>query len=316
MFGSPHNDRGDSTQLESQNASSVASRSAKTVNPRLTNAGAGIAEADIAVGSYRVHYLHAGSGPPVVLIHGLLAHSFSWRLTIPVLAPHFTVYAPDVLGIGFSDRVPGLDCSMRASARRMLDFIDALGLREFYLVGTSHGGAMATIMAAEIGKRICRLALVAPVNPWSRTGRKRIRVLSTAAGGWLFRSTFLRLGPLNDYVLARLYADPSRIAPGTFEGYAEALNIPGSAEYLLGVVRCWHHDVPALEPFYKKIRVPTLLVWGDSDTAVLPSSAAQVQRAIRGSKLVIMPNVGHLPYEEAPAEFNRLLLEFFIAISD
>ena len=56
--------------------------------------------------------------------------------------------------------------------------------------------------------------------------------------------------------------------------------------------------------------MPTLLVWGDRDAAVLPASAAQVQRAIRGSKLVMMPGVGHLPYEEAPEEFNRVLLEF------
>ncbi|MFI5088258.1 MAG: alpha/beta fold hydrolase, partial [Terriglobales bacterium] len=296
--------------LESRKASSVAKPSAKSVKPPTTKTEAGIAEADITVGGHRVHYLRAGSGPPVVLVHGLLAHSFSWRFTVPALAPHFTVYVPDVLGIGFSDRVPRLDCSMRASARRMIDFLDALGPREFDLVGTSHGGGLATIMAAEMGKRIRRLVLVAPVNPWSRAGRKRIRALSTAAGGWLFRRSFLRLGPLNNWVLSRLYADPSHIAPGTFEGYAEPLKIAGSVDYLLGIVRRWHLDVPALEPFYEKIRVPTLLVWGDRDPAVLPSSAAHVQRAIRGSKLVMMPGVGHLPYEEAPEEFNRVLLEF------
>ncbi len=262
------------------------------------------------VGGYRVHFQRAGSGPALVLIHGLLAHSFSWRFTIPALAPQFTVYAPDVLGIGFSERVPDLDCSMPASARRMIEFLDALGLSQVDLVGTSHGGALATIMAAEMGKRVRRLVLVAPVNPWSPIGRKRIRVLSSTVGGWLFRSTFLRLDPLNNWVLERLYADPSRIRPGTFAGYAEALKIAGSADYLLKVVRGWSRDVPALGPVYEKIRVPTLLLWGDRDAAVLPASATQVQRAIRGSKLVIMPGVGHLPYEEAPEEFNRLLLEF------
>ena len=143
------------------------------MNPPTTKAEAGITEADITLGGHRVYYLRAGSGPPVVLVHGLLAHSFSWRFTVPALVPHFTVYAPDVLGIGFSDRVPWLDCSMRASAQRMIDFFDALGLRQFDLVATSHGGAMATIMAAEIGKRIGRLVLVAPVNPWSRAGRRK-----------------------------------------------------------------------------------------------------------------------------------------------
>ncbi|MBZ5568510.1 MAG: alpha/beta hydrolase [Acidobacteriia bacterium] len=269
-----------------------------------------VAACDVTVSGHRVRYLRSGSGPAVVLLHGLLASAFSWRFTIPALAPHCTVYAPDVLGIGFSDRVPGLDCSMRASAARMIEYLDTLGLCEFDLVGTSHGGALATIVAAEIGKRIRRLVLVAPVNPWSRTGWKRTGVIATAPGGWLFRMTYLRLDRLNNWVLARLYADPTRIPPGTLAGYAEPLKIPGSVDYLLGVVRCWHRDVPALEPFYGNIRVPTLLVWGDRDAAVLPGSAAQVQRAVHGSKLVMMPGVGHLPYEESPAEFNRVLLEF------
>ncbi len=266
--------------------------------------------ASVTVAGHRMCYLHCGAGPAVVLVHGLLAHSFSWRFTIPALANHFSVYAPDVLGIGFSDRVPGMDCSMAASANHMITFLDELGLQKFDLVATSHGGAIATIMAARIAKRIRRLVLVAPVNPWSHAGWKRTALLSTAFGGWLFRKTYMRLDVLNTWVLERLFADPSRIAPGTWEGYAEPLKIAGSVDYLLGVVRCWHRDVPALAPYYEKIRVPTLLIWGDRDPAVLPSSAAEVQRAIRGSQLVTMSGVGHVPYEEAPEEFNRLLLDF------
>ena len=306
----PHrSDRGDIAPLESRDASTVASPAKKSMNSRSPQTEAGLGEGIIVAG-HRLHYLRSGSGPAVVLIHGLLAHSFSWRFTVPALARHFTVYAPDVLGIGYSDRVAGLDCSLRASAARMLEFLDALQLRDLDLVGTSHGGALATIMAAEAGNRIRRLVLVAPVNPWSRAGWKRTGVLSTALGAWLFRTTFLRLDALNEWVFSRLVADRNRISPGTLEGYTEALKIPGSADYLLGVVRCWHDDVPALAPYYEKIRVPTLLVWGDRDLAVWPGSAPQVQRAIRGSELVMMPGIGHLPYEESPEEFNRLLLKF------
>ncbi len=257
-----------------------------------------------------MHYRCAGSGPAVLLVHGLLAHSYSWRNIIPALAGRFTAIAPDLLGIGFSDRVPGLDCSMKASAERLVGFCDALGIGEFDLVGTSHGGALATIMAAELGKRVRRLVLVAPVNPWSRAGGKRIAVLSSPLGRMLFRQTFLRLDPLNDWVVERLFADPAKIPPAMFEGYAAALRIPGSADYLLEVVRCWQEDLRSLEPYYRRVHQPTLLVWGDCDLAVLPSSAAHVQRAIAGSKLVWMPNVGHLPYEEAPHELNRVLMNF------
>ncbi len=269
-----------------------------------------VREADVVVDGYRVHYRLGGSGPTVLLLHGLLAHSYSWRNTIPVLAKRFTAISPDLLGIGFSDRVRGLDCGMKTSAQRLVYFCDALGITDFDLVGTSHGGALATIMAAELGERVRRLVLVAPVNPWSTAGRKRIAVLSSPIGRIMFRRTFLRLDALNNWVIQRLFADPAKIPPGMFEGYAAPLRIPGSADYLLEVVRCWQSDLRSLGAYYSRIHVPTLLVWGDRDLAVLPSSAPHVQRAIAGSKLVMMPNVGHLPYEEAPYELNRVLMEF------
>lgn len=289
--------------MESRDHNSVAKLFNETANS-ITQ------EADLTIQGLRVHFLQSGSGFPVVLVHGLLAYSFSWRHTIPALARHFSVFAPDLLGTGFSDRVKDLDCSMRASAQRLIAFFDALGLREFDLVGTSHGGALSTIIAAELGRRIRRLVLVAPVNPWSRAGRKRIAVFSTAVGGMLFRHSFLRLDALNNWVLQRLFADPGKIPPGMFEAYAKPLRIAGSVDYLLGVVRCWQSDISMLEPLYAQIHAPTLLVWGDSDTAVLPGSAKHVQRAIADSKLVMMSKTGHLPYEESPEEFNRVLLEF------
>src|SRR5215813_13300455 len=100
---------------------------------------------DIAGG--RMRYLQAGSGRALVLVHGLMGYSFSWRFTLPALAPHATVYAIDDLGAGFSIAPEGMDCTMRAAAERVLQFVDAAGITDFDLLGTSHGGAVA-IMAA------------------------------------------------------------------------------------------------------------------------------------------------------------------------
>src|ERR1035441_3506457 len=72
----------------------------------------------------RMRYLRAGSGPALVLLHGLLGYSFSWRYTMPALASYATVYAPDLLGAGFSDRPRGIDHSMHATALRVLRFVE------------------------------------------------------------------------------------------------------------------------------------------------------------------------------------------------
>ena len=98
----------------------------------------------------RMRYLRAGSGPALILLHGLLGYSFSWRYTMPALAPYATVYAPDLLGAGFSDRPPGIDHSMAGSARRVLKFAENLGLSSFDLLGTSRGGAVAMSAATTL----------------------------------------------------------------------------------------------------------------------------------------------------------------------
>src|SRR5438270_5824012 len=85
----------------------------------------------------RMRYLRAGSGPALILLHGLLGYSFSWRYVMPALASYATVYAPDMIGAGFSDRPGGTDHSMRATAFRILEFAERLGLSFFDLLGTS-----------------------------------------------------------------------------------------------------------------------------------------------------------------------------------
>src|SRR5271156_3160231 len=109
---------------------------------------AGVEECWMDLDGARMRYLRAGSGPALILLHGLLGYSFSWRFTIPALAPYATVYAPDLPGAGFSDRGFALDHSMRATAKRVVRFAEPLRLSFVDLLGTSHGGGVA-MMAAE-----------------------------------------------------------------------------------------------------------------------------------------------------------------------
>src|SRR5437899_4188470 len=99
-----------------------------------------VEEQGVSLDGIRVRYLRSGSGPPLLLVHGLLGYSFSWRFAMPVLAEKATVYAVDLLGAGFSDRPARLDCTLRASAQRLLRFLDGVGVGSCDLLGTSHGG--------------------------------------------------------------------------------------------------------------------------------------------------------------------------------
>jgi pimeloyl-ACP methyl ester carboxylesterase len=258
----------------------------------------------------------APSGRALILVHGLLGYSFSWRYTMPALAPYATVYAPDLLGAGFSDRPAGLDHSLRGTAQRLLRFISGLGVSSFDLLGTSHGGAVAMMLAAEClggdsGMRVRRLVLVAPVNPYSAHGRRLAPFLGSKFGAALFRFGIARMSFLYPYGHVRMYGDRSRIPPGTLEGYVAPLAKPGLFEHALSIVRTWTEDLEELEATLPALAsVPTLLMWGSKDSAVYASSAGELAKHFPNSQLIVFPGVGHLPYEESPEEFNRALIEF------
>jgi pimeloyl-ACP methyl ester carboxylesterase len=289
-------------------------KNVKTATPSKAGHDA-ISDCEARVGGYRVRYLRAGSGPPLVLIHGLMGYSFSWRFNITALAEHFTVYAPDMLGIGFSERPENVDYHLRSCAERMLDFLDQLGLTSLNLLGTSHGGGVACVMTAlavDRGTpRIEKLVLVSSINPWSRHGRKRLALLSNPLGAFLFRAGFPYFRGTHGFFLRRMYAKPELVTAATLNGYAAGLAQPRTADYGLGIVRSWRADLRELGKMYPRLRgIPTQLIWGDHDLAVAPESAYELQRALPGSELVMMEGVGHMPYEECPEEFNRILLEF------
>src|SRR5215470_17993634 len=111
--------------------------------------GEGIEDCRMDFGGAAMRYLRTGSGPPLILLHGLLGYSFSWRYTMPALAAHRTVYAPDMLGAGFSDRPVGIDHSMHGTALRVVQFAEKLKLQAFDLLGTSRGGPVAISAAAQ-----------------------------------------------------------------------------------------------------------------------------------------------------------------------
>ena len=283
--------------------------------PRRIPLPPGATECFANVPGSRLRYLRAGSGPPLVLLHGMLGYSFSWRFNLVELAKHRTVYAIDQLGAGFSDRPLTLDCSMRAVAERTLAFVEQEIDGPFDLLGTSHGGAIAVFVAAMLAQRgkspLQRLILVAPANPWSEHGRVLAPFVAQPPVSAAFRWTVPRVRFAWGFALRRIYGDPKKIAPGTLEGYAAPFDLPGSLEYGLGILDTWLQDLEEMKALLPTlVDMPTCLIWGSADPAVLPESAEPLRQNFRNCEYVTLPGVGHLPYEEAPEDFNRAVVEF------
>ena len=257
----------------------------------------------------RMRYLQAGTGAPLLLIHGLLGGSFCWRLTMPELAQQYAVYAVDLPGTSQTGG-SGIDCSMACQAERLAKFVHQMGWKDFGVIGSSFGGAIAMLLASEALESIRSLILVSPVNPWSDFGRGRIHFLKSRFGGWFLRMTLPISHPCHGIALRRMYGDPRRIPKGTLEGYRASILHRGRAANVLTTLRNWERDVEALRTVIPKLDVPTLLIWGTRDGAVDPHSAEKLRQELPHAELEWIPGAGHLPFEESPEEVNSTVLQF------
>jgi len=270
-----------------------------------------IEEAFVLVGGGKVHYQRAGTGRPLLLLHGLVGSAKNWRQNISFLSRDSNVYAVDLFNMGESERVPGLDAGLEATADRVAACMDALGLREADIAGHSHGGAVAMMLAARHPNRVRRLILFAPANPFCDLGHQLIRFYQTRFGVWLARQIPSLPRMLKATALSRMYGDPSRVDAAALEGYTAGLHIPGTVDHVLQIVRCWSVDMGILRSALADLTgKPTLLIWGDRDRAVGLASGRQLQRILPQSSLIVIPGVGHIAFEEQPDVCNKAMRDW------
>ncbi|MDP9038939.1 MAG: alpha/beta fold hydrolase [Acidobacteriota bacterium] len=257
----------------------------------------------------RIHYVRCGQGRPLVLIHGLVGSTANWRRNLGALAEHACVYALDLANMGRSERRPGLDSRLAATADRVVGWMDAVGIAEADIAGHSHGGAVAMMLAAHYPERVRSLVLFAPANPYSSLSDWMVQLYSTTVGGWIARVGLRMPSWVHRIALGRMYGDARRIVPGTLEGYMRGLRVPGTVPYILGIVRSWFSEMQVLKAVVPELSgMPTLLVWGDRDRAVSLESGQRLHRELSLSEWVLVPGAGHVAFEEMPEVCDRAML--------
>jgi 4,5:9,10-diseco-3-hydroxy-5,9,17-trioxoandrosta-1(10),2-diene-4-oate hydrolase len=272
-----------------------------------------IEEAFAVVDGAKIHYQRAGSGRPLLLLHGLVGSARNWSQNISFLSRHCTVYAIDLFNMGQSERVPGLDAGLEATADRLAAYMEALGLDEADVAGHSHGGAIAMMFAARHPARVRRLILFAPANPFCDLGKQLIRFYQTRIGIRFARVIPFLPRMLKATALSRMYGDPSRVSLDALDGYTQGLHIPGTVDHVLQIVQRWFVDMGLLRSALPGLSTkPTLLIWGDRDRAVGLASARELQRTLLQSSLLVLPGVGHIPFEEMPEICNQAMRDWLL----
>lgn len=247
----------------------------------------------------KIHYLEAGSGPTVILLHGLGGSSQAWQFNIAPLAEKFHVFVPDQIGFGKSDK-PLVNYRIRTYVDFLDQFCKQLKIERASLVGNSMGGWIAAVFTAAFPDRVDKLVLVdaagyAPpkdldtrtfygLNPTTRAGMKAL------AAKVFYNKLFLTDAAIDQAIAARLAAG---------DGYT----INSIAE---SVIR----GEDFLDDTVKTIKHPTLIVWGRQDGLVSLAEGERFNKDIAGSKLVVIDECGHVPPIEKATEFNAAVVKF------
>jgi pimeloyl-ACP methyl ester carboxylesterase len=263
---------------------------------------------------YRRAFVHVGSGPAVLLIHGIGNSLDSWADQIADLARDHTVVAPDLLGHGRSDR-PRADYSIAAYANAMRDLLSVLGVERATIVGHSLGGGIATQFAYQFPERCERLVLVSSGGV-SRSLHPALR-LATAPGSEhvlallgapalqpVARTFFRALKALDD----DLAIDAPELL-SMCDGFSEHTTRQAFTRTLRAVVDRHGQVVTMLDRCYLTQGMPTLLVWGKRDAVIPLDHALAAHEAMPGSRLVVFDEAGHFPHHTDSARFCALLRE-------
>ena len=264
----------------------------------------------VTVNGKKVHYVEAGNGPPIILIHGFFYHTVMWKKNIHALSEKFKVYAIDLWGWGYSERLNENEYSIERYGKQIVGFIDALNIKKATLVGQSMGGGISVYVAAHYPERVDRLILVDPsVIPYPMTTIGRIYQLP-------FIGEFMNSIPgdalMKNNIRTIWFYDKNKASDEYCREVLQPFCIKGSYAGMMFILR---HVLK--EPYVEReanllanMAIPTLIIHGREDKAIPLDRSQKLNDLWKISKLVIIDKAGHSPHEEYPDKFNKLAIKF------
>ena len=264
---------------------------------------------------HRVAFRTAGSGPVLLLVHGITSTSDTWEHVLPALAEDFTVVAPDLLGHGRSAKPRG-DYSLGAYASGIRDLLVALGHSRATFVGHSLGGGVMMQMAYQFPELCERLVLVdsgglgSDVHPLLRA--------AALPGAELVLPLLANRHVLNagrgvqrflDRAGIRIRTDIQEMARG-HASLADSETRLAFLHTLRAIIDPRGQRVSALDRLYLAENVPSLIIWGERDPIIPVAHGRRAHELIPASRLVVIPGAGHFPHVDDPRAFLDALCHF------
>ncbi len=275
-----------------------------------------IAERQVKLGKITAHYLTAGEGPPLVLLHGVGDSAATWARVMPALARSHRVYAPSFPGFGYSDK-PKADYSPAFFTDFMLDFLDALAIERAALVGNSLGGLVVLRLALANPARFTALGLV-DSSGLGREVSLALRLLTLPGYGNLavaWNKTRVGAAQWALGMAALLFARPTRVPAEWLALEYRMARLPGFMEATRAALKSGlnmrgqrYREILLDE--LPRLPMPVLVVWGERDRVVPASHARSAVGRLARGQMAIVPDCGHLPQLEQADHFSAVLTRF------
>ena len=269
----------------------------------------------VTLHGHRRAYVKVGSGPALLLLHGLGCDHTTWEPVIDALARRYTVIAPDLLGHGLSAK-PRADYSVGGYANGMRDLITVLGIDKVTVVGHSFGGGVAMQFAYQFPERTERMILVASggLGPEVSAG---IRSVSTPGFhqvmGVLTLPGIRHIGKAGLKALSRTGLKATRDLDEVAEIY-DSFRDPYSRAAIRHVVSAvvdWKGQIVTMaDRAYLTEEMPMAVIWGRDDRVIPVRHASNAAALAPRARVEVIPNAGHFPHKDHPQRFARLVHEF------
>jgi pimeloyl-ACP methyl ester carboxylesterase len=250
------------------------------------------------VGGIRLHVRDTGprTAPAVILLHGLGSSLHTWDAWAEMLSRDHRVIRYDLPGFGLTGPDPTGDYSDARGLQVLEALMDVLRVQKASLIGNSLGGKLAWEFAAAHPNRVDKLVLISPDGFASRA----FSYNKTPEVPWVAKLLPYTLPTvLLRKSIAPAYGDPSRLSDDVMPRYRDMILAPGVRQALLERVTQVRLQPP--EPMLRRIRAPTLLVWGEKDALIPYHNAGDYLAVMPNCRLLVFGDLGHVPMEEAPA---------------
>ncbi len=271
---------------------------------------------DVPVGRHRISTLSMGSGPDVLLLHGLGGTRASLLEMAAAMSRHYRVHAPDLPGFGSSCKPAVGPYNARWFAAIMVGLLDQLGVSEAHVVGNSMGGRVAIELGLAHPDRVRALGLLCPAVAWIRRGLHPIVRLLRPEFGLLphgFRRSVVA-GQFWSFFHDRDAIDPA-VADLMVDEFQRIYHSAGARYAFLASARNIYLEAPfgndGFYPRLAKLGAPALFVWGSHDPLVPAAFSRHVQKWLPGAEQLTIEGCGHVPQVERATETSELLIDFF-----